>query len=280
MSPLWRRLDSAESGPQIDSTAFYGFRLLPGQIDSPPMSMPGSGAPDFARREPRLLPEDRIMTLQNRVTPFGEIAALAERGLFMGNRGRLHDGQKRLTKRRYTTLAWIVCVLSFRGRQREVMTPNRYTELFFLDEATGFAAGHRPCAECRREDFNRFKALWLEANGMDEIEWGGGHVPVARIDAVLHQERMAPLASGTARPEQPLKSLPDGAMITLDDPHQAWLVRGASLFPWTSGGYGEPVARLHSGMSNGMVRVLTPLSTVRAMIAGYEPRLHPSAMER
>ena len=124
------------------------------------------------------------MPLQNRVTPSGDIVADPHRGLFTGNRGIIHDpATKTLLNRRWSSPAWITCVCEFRGRRRKVMGGRSWTELFFLDEATAFAAGHRPCFYCRRDDANRFRAAWEEGNGVAAV--------LARdIDAVLHRERL------------------------------------------------------------------------------------------
>jgi hypothetical protein len=126
------------------------------------------------------------MPLQNRVTPWGEIVATPERGLFMGNRGCLHDGQRRVTKA-WARTPWVTCLLEFKDRHREVMSPGQYTELFFLDEATALAAGHRPCATCRRADYDAFKALWLEANPELAARSEG---KTTEIDKLLHAERV------------------------------------------------------------------------------------------
>ena len=148
------------------------------------------------------------MPLQNRVTPWGEIVSRPERGLFMGNRGCLHDGGRRVVKT-WARLPWVTCLLQFKGRHRTLMAPNRYTELFFLDEATALAAGHRPCATCRRDDYNAFKTLWLSANADVASNTNG---TIEEIDRRLHAERVD--ASGrkctwSAR----LDELPDGSMV-------------------------------------------------------------------
>lgn len=217
------------------------------------------------------------MARQNRVTPWGEIVATPERGLFMGNRGRLHNEQGRLTARSHTTLAWIICLLEFRGRTRQVMTPGRYTELFFLDEPTALAAGHRPCGECRNRDYRRFKALWLEANPAALAS--AARVPILRIDEVLHGERMA-IRDDPMAFRRSLQGLPDGAMAVLEqsemsDSPTAWLVWGDALYPWTPGGYGTPRAR-PPGITVG---VLTPPSLLRTLDAGLPVRVHPSASQ-
>jgi hypothetical protein len=202
------------------------------------------------------------MPRQNRVTPFGQLVAAPQRGTFMGNRGRLHDEQGRI-RRPWQVKRWIVCLLQFKGRKRRVMAPGQYTELFFLDEAAAFAAGHRPCAECRRGRFNDFRRAWA----------AGGALPTApEMDDRLHAERIA--ADKTKRTfVAPLDELPDGVFVTTRaSPDQALLVWGGRLLAWSPGGYGEKRPR-----SNENVIVLTPASTVAALRAGYLPDVHPSA---
>src|SRR5262245_41989563 len=160
------------------------------------------------------------MPLRTRVTPLGELNADPARGLVYGNRGCLHDdrGQNR---RRFATRRWISCRLSFKGWHRKaLLQPGKFTELFFLDEATAFAAGHRPCALCRRDDYNRFLAI-VGADGADEI------------DERLHGERLA----GDTRRLSPASfgTLPDGAFVLVDG--EPWLVRGTELLRWTPAGY-------------------------------------------
>ena len=203
------------------------------------------------------------MPLQNRVTPFGELIAVAGRGTMMGNRGVLHDESRRIV-RPFAVRRWIACVLEFRGRYRTVMTPRRYTELFFLDEATAFAAGHRPCAECRHADYVRFKTLWTEAVG--------GPAGADDIDAVLHAERLDGRAKRLHR--MPYKTLPNGAYVVVDE--RAWLVRDDALLAWTASGYGERRARPRRAPAT----VLTPPSVVAVMRAGFRPGVHPSATPR
>jgi hypothetical protein len=206
---------------------------------------------------------------QNRVTPLGEIIATPERGTFMGNRGVLHDAEGRI-RRAWQVKRWIVCLLEFRDRQRQVMTPGRYTELFFLDEATALAAGHRPCAECRHARFLDFCNAWATAHPAD----GSPARPAAdAIDRRLHAERVAPdrsLRSFVAA----LDGLPDGVFVAVPAwGEQAYLVRGGHLLAWSPGGYRERRRR----PKREEVRVLTPPSTVRAIRAGYAPAIHPSA---
>lgn len=204
------------------------------------------------------------MPLQNRVTPTGEIVAVPERGLFMGNRGVLHDEHKRLGRRRWALKAWLICLLDFKGRQRTVMTPRRYTELFFLDEASALAAGHRPCYECRRADFRIWQEAWQRAQNLPQTP------RAPEMDACLHAERLAPRSRMQRDWQADLADLPDGAFIRHDGvPH---LVLEDGLRPWTWQGYGPPVTR-----GAGPATVLTPASSVAVLRAGYAPALHPSA---
>jgi hypothetical protein len=204
------------------------------------------------------------MPLQNRVTPSGDIVADPHRGLFTGNRGIIHDPATRtLLKKRWATPAWITCVCEFRGWRRKVMGGRSWTELFFLDEATAFAAGHRPCFFCRREDANRFRAAWQQGNGVADV--------LARdIDAVLHQER---LDRGKKRLHpllSPIEKLPDGAMVQTGDAY--FLIVQGRVMRWSMAGYDKVSDAIENAM------LLTPPSTLRAMVAGYRPVLHPSAM--
>ena len=211
---------------------------------------------------------ENIMPLQNRVTPFSEIVAVPERGAFMGNRGRIHNRQRTLKTRHWDRKAWITCLLQFKGRRRQVMAPSTYTELFFLDEATAFAAGHRPCAECRRSDARRFKNLWLDVNG---ALLQGKSGTMANMDAILHSERVA--RDGTQRRWQArVSELPDGAMVLVDDPRAAFLIQQGYLYLWSSAGYVE-TRSIPSGRT---VTVLTPPSVTRVLAAGYRPVVHPS----
>ena len=201
------------------------------------------------------------MPLQNRVTPFGEIAALPGRGNMMGNRGILHDEHRRIV-RPWQVRRWIACVLEFRGRTRAVMQPHRYTELFFLDEAAAFAAGHRPCAECRNADYKRFRGLWLGRFG------GGGSA--GEMDDALHAARLAGRAKRTYPAE--LRELPDGAYVAIDA--KAWLVWDAALLEWSDGGYGVRRPR----PARAEVEVLTPEPAAAVLAAGYVPGVHRSAV--
>ncbi len=200
---------------------------------------------------------------QNRVTPYGEIIATPERGAFMGNRGVLHDSEGRI-KRAWQVKRWLVCVLEFRGRQRTVMSPNSYTELFFLDEATALAAGQRPCAECRHARFLDFCNAWKKAHGTVN----DSRRPRAdEIDNRLHAERL-PAERSKRFVRGNLTDLPDGVFVKVEAwGEQAYLVWGDSLLAWSPGGYGERRPRPKSTP----VLVLTPPSTVAAIRAGYAP---------
>jgi len=205
------------------------------------------------------------MPHQNRVTPFGDLIATPARGLVYGNRGCLHDEQGRI-RRTFNGKRWIACRLEFRGwRRTPLLQPGRFTELFFLDEATAFAAGHRPCALCRREDYNRLGAIWSELHP--------GQAGADAVDAQLHTER---LGTGNSRRlhERPLREAPDGAIVVhLNQPH---LVLGNRLLRWNAGGYEEGVSRPNRVMG----AVLTPPSLLAVLEAGWEPvvpLVHPSA---
>jgi hypothetical protein len=205
----------------------------------------------------------------NRVTPFGEIVAVSERGTMMGNRGILHDADGRV-RRRWAVKRWLICVLEFRGRRRTVMAPNRYTELFFLDEATALAAGHRPCAECRHARFAAFRDAWAAGNRYLD---GPGPVGADALDDRLHAERVGRERSKRTEPAD-IDDLPDGVFVTLDERDgDAYLIRGDQLLAWSPGGYRERRSRSRGRVVN----VLTPGSTVAAIRSGYVPELHPSA---
>lgn len=207
------------------------------------------------------------MPLQNRVDPFGAIHAAPGRGLFTGNRGVIHDPETRtLLKRRWTTRAWIICTLDHpRGVKREPMGRNApsggagWTELFFLDEATALAAGHRPCFYCRRAAAEAFRRCFAEGNRLDDAS-------APAIDAILHRQRLAPSPGALSAEE--IEDLPDGAMVAASGRVLA-LHRGRA-FAWRFSGYGAaeklpPAARL-----------ITPPATVAALRAGFTPVWHPS----
>ncbi len=206
------------------------------------------------------------MPRQNRVTPFTSIVADSARGTLTGNRGCLHDDQQRI-RRQFQGTRWIICLLEFKGRKRKLMTPGHYTELFFLDEATALAAGHRPCAECQRERFTRFRDLWTTANP----ELAGTSRPAATVmDAAIHEERTAPI-DHSKRACHSIEHMPDGVFVT-DDERTAYLIVAGSLLRWTPAGYQRPTAALQYP-----VRVMTPASIVRTLKAGYAADIHRSA---
>jgi hypothetical protein len=202
------------------------------------------------------------MPHRNRVTPFGDVIETPARGTLYGNRGVLHDDDGRIV-RGWQVKRWIACVLEFKGRRRPLLQPGRFTELFFLDEATAFAAGHRPCAECRRADFNRFRDAWAETHP-------GASLRVDDIDRVLHAERVGP-DRGKRLHDATLGDLPDGAMVA--EGKHAWLVHGGELLAWSPFGYRER----RPAVAPASVRALTPPSIVAVIRAGYRPALHPSA---
>jgi hypothetical protein len=199
--------------------------------------------------------------LQNRVDPFGEIIRTPERGAWLGNRGVIHNAQKEIV-RPFKLKAWITCVLEFRGRHREVMQPDRWTELFFMDEATAFSAGHRPCFQCRYQDHMRFKEYWLKGNpqyGFDR------KTPVAKIDDILQAERIAADKSKVIYQAKP-EALPDGTFVLYND--KPYLVKNNQLHLWTPGGYEKAVS-----LPGIALPVLTPQSFVNMFSAGYIPQM-------
>lgn len=205
------------------------------------------------------------MPLQNRVTPLGELVADSARGLVYGNRGCLHDDGGNI-RRRYSGRRWIACRLRFRGWHRHpLLQPGRFTELFFLDEVTAFAAGHRPCALCRREDYSRFLEIWRDTHH--------GLPGADAIDAQLHAERVA--ADRLQRHHvAPLDALPDGAFVIHADAPR--LVLGDSLLRWSAAGYVEPTPRPRGGTA----RLITPPSLLEVLRTDWQPLvplLHPSA---
>jgi hypothetical protein len=199
--------------------------------------------------------------MRNRVTPSGELIAVADRGLLWGNRGRLHDQDGNLV--RYSTgRAWLICVLAFKGRRRQLWAPGKLTELFFLDEATGLAAGHRPCGECRVQAHRAFKKAWAEA-------YPGEAVSAPAIDARLHADRLTSPGVRRTYPAR-LADLPDGTVVDLDD--QPWLVNNGHLLAWSPSGYHDRQTR----PPDTQLTVITPRATVATLAAGYRPILHPT----
>jgi hypothetical protein len=205
--------------------------------------------------------------LRNRVTPLGELIADPARGLVYGNRGCLHDASGRI-RRRFAVRRWIACRLRFRGwRRSPLMQPGRFTELFFLDEATAFAAGHRPCALCRREDYDRFTELWRELHP--------GDVGADAIDARLHAERFDPVTRLQRHHGANVDELPEGAFVVRNgEPH---VVLGRELLRWTPAGYADGLPRPNGETAE----VVTPPSLLAVLRSDWRPLvplLHPSAV--
>jgi hypothetical protein len=199
------------------------------------------------------------MSLQNRVDPFGELFVSSARGMLLGNRGgKFHLDNRTLTSRRWASRQWICCALTFKNRQRDVWG-RYYTELFFLDEVTAFAAGHRPCFECRRKDAEHFAMLF-----------SGKKKPASApaMDNILHAERLDGKIKRLHR--RRIDTLPDGAMIAIGG--EAFAVRGKQLLPWMPSGYGLPIVRARGIAAN----VLTPPSVLAVLATGYRPNWHPS----
>jgi hypothetical protein len=203
------------------------------------------------------------MPLQNRVTPFGEIVATSHRGRFTGNRGIIHDPATRtLLNRRWSSKAWITCVCEFKERRRKVMGGRSWTALFILDEATAFAAGHRPCFYCRRADAVSFRDAWGKGNGYVQ--------PYAKdMDEVLHSERLDRHAKRLHPLPMPVRELPSGVMIAADD--KSYLIDNGEAWLWSFAGYSRFAAAPERA------ELLTPPSIVNALRAGYRPDIHVSA---
>jgi hypothetical protein len=200
------------------------------------------------------------MALQNRVDPFGNLIRTTARGTMLGNRGgALHNAHREIV-RPYKSSRWITCVLEYKGRRRTVMAPNRYTELFFLDEAVAFAAGHRPCAECRRERYNAFRGAWARSKQLDRV-------PSAdQMDLELQLARIEKRKKVTY--DAALRSLPDGCFVRIEG--SAYLVLGDSLLLWTPEGYAGRAVR----PADSILTVLTPEPIVGCFQHGYRPEIH------
>jgi hypothetical protein len=202
------------------------------------------------------------MPLQNRVTPFSDLIATRERGTLNGNRGCLHNAQAQIC-RPFRGERWIICLLKFKDRRHPIMRPGWYTDLFFLDEVTALAAGHRPCAECQRARFNTFRETWAAANpGL-----AASSRPLATtIDRHLHIERTGRRSVGRS-----INDLPDGAFVS-ENGRDAYLVWKKQLLLWTPGGYMAPMTKIAFPIT-----VLTPPSVVNTLNAGYPCGIHASA---
>ncbi len=200
--------------------------------------------------------------LQNRVDPLGNLIRTPARGAWMGNRGLLHNDKQTIV-RPFKLLAWITCQLEWKGWHRPIMAPGQYTELFFFDEATAFAAGHRPCFECRREDATRFKTAWIAGNPAYGFH---AKTPIGQIDAIMHEERMDKQMQKRIH-EVPTDQLSDGTFVIIDN--NPWLVKGRHLHLWTPFGYEQERAM----PSAATIAVLTPPSIINAFRAGYRPQI-------
>ncbi|KCZ56710.1 hypothetical protein [Hyphomonas chukchiensis] len=201
------------------------------------------------------------MPLQNRVDPFGQLHAVPDRGAFMGNRGGcFHRPDQTLKPRHWASRQWIICQLEFKGRKRPLMQPGLYTELFFLDEATALAAGHRPCFECRRDAAKAFR----DATGLT------APVRVGDMDSRIAAEVRSVLKGETPRETVSPASLPDGAFFAVGD--TAFLKQGNTARFWSFSGYGAPAPLPASAQR------LTPATTCAALANGFRPALHASAV--
>jgi len=230
----------------------------------PDQWLPTDGSPPVRPHRFAGTPADRPSPLQNRVLPTGEIVAVPERGMLMGNRGCLHTADRELGVTRWRFKMWISCVLKWGDIRRDVMPPGRWTALFFLDEATALSAGHRPCGYCRYADHLAFGEAWQRAAGLAE------RPRAAWMDIELHAQRVDRRRRKLTRPAT-LASLPDGAMVRTGD--TIALVSDGRLLPWSLAGYGRPF-RLDPSTT---VEVLTPPAMLGALAHGYLPLVHPSA---
>jgi len=208
------------------------------------------------------------MPLQNRVNPFGGLDAVQARGAWLGNRGILHNDDKQIVSL-WRSKAWITCRLRFKSVHRVVFSPHTWSELFFLDEATAFAAGHRPCAYCRRKRYSEFKQAWCSANAsLIALP----HPPVTEIDLQLHAQRVTRGGTKVTHRER-FGSLPTGTFVVRE--RTPCLIWQGQLFPWSHKGYGHPVP---TPAPNSSATVLTPASIVAMFRKGFQPAVHPSAV--
>ena len=203
------------------------------------------------------------MSLQNRVNPEGEICCSSARGALMGNRGCLHNEAGKIIARSKRD-AWVTCLLDFQSRRRTIMDSGNYTELFFLDEATALAAGHRPCATCRRDRYNAFLAAWSVGNQ------NSAKVLVSDVNKKMKQDRALSARVETSS----IIGYPDGTIVKQAEMGACYLIRGASLYRWSFEGYSP--AKKMSAVSGPFI-VLTPDCTIKTLQGGYVAQVHPSA---
>lgn len=207
------------------------------------------------------------MPLQNKVDPWGRLHAVPERGAFLGNRGKIHNEQRQIVAP-WRGLAWITCRTEYQGIKRPIFAQNSYSELFFLDEATAFSAGHRPCGDCRKQRFKDFKAAWISSN-RDLVQ--SDNPTIAEIDKIIHGERIS--ENGSKRKYRvSIGQLPSGVFVEYEG--IAYLVWGGKLWPWSFDGYGQARKNL---LPSTEVDVLTPASIVKLFASGFTPQLHLSA---
>lgn len=206
------------------------------------------------------------MPRQNRVSPLGDFIITKARGAYMGNRGILHNREGQLGRARWKHPNWVTCVLESGDTQRQLMAPGKYTELFFLDEATAFAAGHRPCGQCRPVAYQCFKSMWLSRNG----HLLGGSEQISFIDKALHHERVDRTRKQKHWMAQ-IENLPDGVFVLLAGSDVPRLIWQEKVVEWTPGGY-----RVSKPVSNVAVEVITPKSITKTFAAGYVPQVDPT----
>lgn len=206
------------------------------------------------------------MPLQNRVDPKGELHAVSNRGMFMGNKGCLHNEQKQIVKKAGGTTGWVICALNHKGIKRELMAKGKYTELFFLDEATALAAGHRPCNDCLKSKFADFKLRWLEAYN----DKNSAITTMAEINKINQKERY--YRGNKVTYQDNMLNLPNGTFIEIEQ--SFYLIWQGAKYLWSFEGYKEK-----SDIRNELVTILTPQSFVDALAGGYTPEVHPSIRE-
>lgn len=224
----------------------------------------------YSRSNAMTIPSTRTAPLQNKVDPRGDLHAVRARGTLMGNRGILHNEHDQIV-RRWTTKSWVSCCLDASFQKRSPFTQGTYSELFFLDEATAYAAGHRPCRVCQRHKHDDFNRIWTAANRADHVVANGqACLPIAQIDAVLHAERVGPDKAKRTHAAR-LSDLPVGAMAV--DDGRVLLIGPKGLRAWSFHGY-SAVSALPVDT---WVQVLTPPSIVAAIRQGMKVAVHPSA---